>query len=166
MSDEIVSEATDGGPATTLEITAGGKPWKLGRIGFSIRLDAETKVREQRRIEFKSVLESLKDIPDDQKATATLAAFDHLLRNITVSVGEASQWMGTPSGELHQLWKSLQAADEAATIEQARELLGAIDTRQYAQVQDFWGRHIGSHRVVALSNENYAILKDLLKLED
>ena len=120
-----------------LEIEAGGKTWKLGRIGFAIRLDAEEEVRRQRRIEFKSVLESLADMPESHKTTATLAAFDHLLRNVTVSTVEAGEWMGTPSGELHQLWRSLQAFDPAMTRESAVELMALVTSDQYAQIANF-----------------------------
>lgn len=123
-------------------------------------------MRKLRRIEFKAVMESMASLSESDKQTATLAAFDHLLRNITVSTKEAGDWLGTPSGELHQLWKSLQKATPDATLAQARELLAGLTTEQYAQVQDFWAATIGSHRVVPLSNENYELLKTVLKLEE
>lgn len=160
MSDEAAADPN------VLEIEADGKKWRLGRIRFEIRLDAEEEIRKRRRVEFKEACVTISGLPDMDKDTATLAAFDNLLRNIIVSTRDANGWLGTPSGEMHQLWKSLQKTDPAATPEQARELLGAMTTDQYAKVQDFWAVGLGSHRVVSLSNDNYATLKELLKLED
>jgi len=150
MERTVISDNND-----ILELTLRGKQWKLGRIGFSVRIDAEDAVRRQRRIEFKEVLEALADMKDEDKSTPTLAAFDHLLRNVTVSIAECTAWMGTPSGEVHQLWKSLQAVNPEASLEQAAELYDSLRTEEYAQIQDFWARSLGTHRVLAVSEQEF-----------
>ena len=129
MSDEASSP-------DVLEISAGGKAWKLGRIGFAVRLEAEDEIRKQRRIEFKAICETISDLPEKDKETATLSAFD-MIRNVSVTSHEIGRWLGTPAGELFQIWKSLQAANPGATHESAVELIAAVSPEQYDEIGGF-----------------------------
>lgn len=130
MSDETAADPN------VLEIQAGGKTWKLGRIGFGVRLEAEDEIRKLRRIEFKAICETISDLPERDKETATLSAFD-MIRNVSVTSNEIGRWLGTPAGELFQIWKSLQAATPGATHESAAELIASASPEQYDEIGGF-----------------------------
>jgi hypothetical protein len=120
-----------------LELNVAGKTWKLGRVGYGLRLDAAEEIRKQRRIEFKHVLESLSGMEGPHKDAAVLTAFENLLRNVSVSMWEIKAWLGSPAGEFYQLFKAIQAADAAASRESALQFYDGLTPTQLAECQKF-----------------------------
>ena len=118
----------------SLTVETGDRKWVLKSPGFQIRLEAEDEVRKQRRIEFRNVMLTLAEIPEENKNRAMVMAFDGLLRNVFVSTQESSDWLTSAAGELFQIRKALQAADPTVTIEQAYEFLGLITVQQNTDI--------------------------------
>ncbi len=120
-----------------LEVTAGGKTWRFGRVGYEVVFESQEEVRKQRRAEFKAVLETIAASPKEQRTAATVTAMDALIRNVCVSSAEANEWLATPSGTKFQHLKSLRAADPAVTPEQAEECWRALTPDDHNRVNQF-----------------------------
>lgn len=119
------------------EITVGGKLWKLGRVGYGLRLDAADEIRKQRRLEFKNVLEAVAGLSGPSRDSAVMTAFENLLRNVSVSMHEIAAWQGSPDGEVYQLWKALRKVDATVTRDAAIELYDQLTPSQLADCQTF-----------------------------
>lgn len=140
MSDQTEEVKTP----DVLELTVGGKDYRLGRIGFLAKLAAEVEIRKERRREFRELVESLEGLDGELARRSITSAFDHHVRNVAVMPYEIYEWFNTASGELFAVKRSLmnvnpQMKDEEA-VESAKVLLDGLDEAGRKNVAVFLAR--------------------------
>lgn len=120
-----------------LELTVGGKTYKLGRVGFLAKLDAEKEIRELRRAEFRGLVQTLEGIESQSASRAISAGFDNYMRNVCVTNWESAEFFNSAGGTLFLLHRSLQVHLPAAALDDARAIFGQANAEQFEEVCQF-----------------------------
>lgn len=139
MTDEQTATPPETAPVLpeSLELTINGQVYKLGRVGFLAKLEAEPEIRGMRRAEFRMLVKDMEDIQSAAAARAISAGFDNYMRNVSVTHYDIVDFFGSPTGTLFLLHRSLQVFKPDATAEQAKFIFSGATADQFDQVDKF-----------------------------
>lgn len=103
----------------TLEVTSGGKTYRLGRIQYGIKAQAEQEIKKAGRAEFRDLIASLTETDELTVQRATEWGIKNLIKPI-VTRSDLIAFFSTGDGELLTVAHSLQSATVGMTADDAK----------------------------------------------
>jgi uncharacterized protein YbcC (UPF0753/DUF2309 family) len=119
-------------------IRSGEDEYKLGRVGFYVKVQAEEKLREIRQNDFKQTVSSaVEKLEHVQAASLVITAFNTLMKSGTIHRTEVSEWLMSHSGTLFIFWKSLLVHNPSITEQQAQQVFENLSEDEYRKMDEF-----------------------------
>ena len=128
--------------AEFIEVTAGAKTYRIGRVGFNVRLDAAEQIRQKRRDEFSRAVNTFKDAGNEEQRMLVALALDKMVRGVSVTTVEVNDWLRSPEGEAFTLLCGMRKNLPAATPDDVMALLTDISAEDYVLVDDFLAKSL------------------------